>query len=328
MCPRVSQLAGEVTFIRTVRGDVRPADLGVTYAHEHVVIDGGRPVELNPDFLLADLDRMTAELLEARSAGLAAVVDAMPCDAGRNATKLAELSRRTGIHVVAPTGIHHERYYSPNHWSAHLPEEELADRFVADIELGIDANDYGSTVVNRTSHRAGVIKIAGSEGGPSARDARIFQAAASAHVRTGAPILTHCENGTGALEQVELLRSSGVAPDAIALSHVDKVVDRGYQRAVLDAGAFVEYDQAFRWADRPNGTLQLIEWAVEDGRADRILLGMDAARQGYYRAWGGSPGLAYLLTDFTAMMDDRGIGEDVRRRLFIENPARAFAFSM
>ena len=46
-----------MTFVRTVLGDVEPEDLGPTYAHEHLVIDGGRPVELYPDFLLADVDK-------------------------------------------------------------------------------------------------------------------------------------------------------------------------------------------------------------------------------------------------------------------------------
>ena len=52
-------------------------------------------------------------------------------------------------------------------------------------------------------------------------------AAAEAHARTDAPILTHCEHGTGALEQVKLLTDLGCAPGHIALSHVDKVVVRG-----------------------------------------------------------------------------------------------------
>ena len=65
-------------------------------------------------------------------------------------------------------------------------------------------------------HRAGVIKVAGSAGGPSARDARVIEAAAEAHHRTGAPILTHCEAGTGALEQVALLEDLGVDPSSSA----------------------------------------------------------------------------------------------------------------
>ena len=129
----------------------------------------------------------------------------MPCDAGRNAEKLADLARRTGLHLVAPTGLHHDRFYGPAHWSQRVTVDELAELFAADVKDGIDANDYSGPVVRRTAHRAGVIKIAGSDGGPSERDRRVFAAAAEAHRRTGVPILTHCEDGTGALEQVRLL---------------------------------------------------------------------------------------------------------------------------
>jgi phosphotriesterase-related protein len=312
-------------FVRTVLGDIPPTELGVTYSHEHLVIDGGRPVELAPDFLLADVDLLAQEVGEAVALGLRSVVDAMPADAGRNATKLAEISRRAGIHVVAPTGLHHERYYGPGHWSTRLGEEVLAALFVADIVEGIDVHDYSGPVVLRTEHRAGVIKVAGSTGGPSERDGRIFRAAAAAHAQTGVPILTHCEQGTGALEQVRLLTDSGVAAEHIVLSHVDKQVDRAYHRELLATGAFGEYDQGFRWGTAENGTLQLLEWMIEDGLSDRLVLGMDAARQGYLRVFGGQPGLTFLLAEFSEQMAERGIGEAERERFFVGNPARAFA---
>ena len=54
---------------------------------------------------------------------------------------------------------------------------------------------------------------------------------------------------------------------------------------------------------------------------------MDAARQGYYRAFGGSPGLPYLLTTFSDQLEARGLGPEIRHRFFVENPARAFAFA-
>jgi predicted metal-dependent phosphotriesterase family hydrolase len=316
-----------MTLVRTVLGDLSPDDLGVTYSHEHLVIDGGRPVAMHPDFDLGDVDRMVPEVEAAAALGLRAVVDAMPCDCGRNAVKLAELSRRTGIHVIAPTGLHHERYYGPDHWSVTEPVGAIAERFILDVTDGIDANDYAGPDVRRTPHRAGVIKVAGSVGGPSARDTRVFEAAAEAHYRTGAPILTHCEAGTGALEQVALLEDLGVDPSHVALSHVDKVVDRGYLQAVLESGAFAELDGSFRWGDGDNGTLRLLGWAIEDGLVGGILLGMDAARQGYYGVYGGSPGLTWLLGGFTDAMERAGIGADVRRRLFVDNPARAFAFA-
>ena len=315
-----------MTFVRTVLGDIDPGDLGVTYAHEHLVIDGGRPVEMSPDFLLADVGRLTDELRAGAAAGLQAAVDMMPADCGRNPAKLAELSRRSGVHLVAATGLHHERFYGPSHWSLRASEDELADLFVADLEDGIDERDYGGPIVRRTEIRAGIIKVAGSQGGPSERDAPIVRAAAAAHARTGAPIQTHCENGTGALEQVRLLVDAGMPADRISLSHVDKVVDRAYHRELFASGAYAVYDQAFRWGDRENGTLQLLEWAAEDGLLGQVMLGMDAARQGYYASFGGSPGLPYLLGEFSRAMKERGLDEAVRRALFVENPASAFAF--
>jgi len=313
--------------VRTVLGDVAARDLGVTYAHEHLVIDGGRPVEMSADFLLADVDKLTAELLAARSAGLEAAVDMMPADCGRNPRKLAELARRSGLRLIAATGLHHEKFYPPWHWSARATEDELADLFVADVVDGIDERDYGGPIVRRTDIRAGVVKVGGSEGGPSVRDQPMFRAAAATHARTGVPIHTHCEAGTGALEQIRLLTDGGVASEHLSLSHVDKVVDRGYHRELLATGAFVVYDQAFRWGDRPNGTLALLEWAAADGTLGQVMLGMDAARQGYYAAFGGRPGLPYLLTTFAAAMASRGLDAAMQRRIFVENPAHAFAFA-
>jgi predicted metal-dependent phosphotriesterase family hydrolase len=315
-------------FVRTVDGDIDAAALGVTYSHEHLVIDGGRPVELFPDFRLDDVERMTAELAPAVALGLRTVVDAMPADAGRNPRKLAEIARRAGVHVVASTGLHHARYYGAGHWSERASDTEIADLFVADVTDGIDERDYSGPIVRRTEHRAGAIKIAGSIDGLSPRDERIFAAAAEAHRRTGVPILTHCEAGTGASEQVRFLTDRGVAPGHLVLSHVDKVVDRGLHRELLSAGVVLEYDQGFRWRDKPNGTLQLIEWMLADGLGDGIVLGMDAARQGYLATYGGAPGLSYLLGEFSTALAERGVDDAARTRFFVENPARAYAFAV
>ncbi|MBX3030871.1 MAG: aryldialkylphosphatase [Chloroflexi bacterium] len=314
-------------FVRTVLGDIDPAELGVTYAHEHLVIAGSRTVEHYPDFRLDDVDKAIEELASAQALGLRSVVDAMPADTGRDVELLAEVSRRSGVHLVAPTGVHHQRYYPERHWSERLSIEEVTGLLVADITDGIDALDYGSPIVKRTPYQAGVIKVAGSTDGPSARDARFFEAATAAQQQTGCPILTHCENGTGALEQAALFATLGARLDHVALSHVDRIVDRGHQRELFASGVSVEYDQGFRWKDAPNGTLQLLEWAAEDGHLDQVVLGLDAARQGYWAAYGGAPGMAFLLGDFAASMRDRGLGDAEQHQLFVTNPARLYAFA-
>jgi len=238
-------------FVRTVVGDIDPGALGVTYAHEHLVIDGGRPVQLEPDFELSDVDAMATEVGAAVELGLAAVIDAMPCDCGRSATKLAELSRRTGLHIVGPTGLHHDRFYGPAHWSHRLDVDQLADLFVADIEDGIDRYDYSGPIVERTPHRAGIIKVGGSDGALSERDKRVFDAAAAAHRRTGAPILTHCEKGTAGIEQARRLADGGVDLEHVALSHVDKVVARGYPRELAATASHSNTTARSAGATRP-----------------------------------------------------------------------------
>jgi phosphotriesterase-related protein len=312
-----------MSHVRTVLGDLDPAELGITYAHEHVIIAGGRPVELSPDFLLDDVDLATAELVAAKMVGLGAVVDAMPADCGRDVLALAEVSRRSGVHVIAPTGLHQERFYDARHWSRRASVDELVELYVADVETGIDAEDYGGPIVRRTGHRAGVIKVGGSGAFPSERDRRVFTAAAIAQVRTGCPILTHCEDGRFGLEQVRLLVDAGADAAHVVLSHVDKVVEREYHRELAAAGAILEYDGAFRWKDGPNGTLRLLGWMAEDGLLDRVVLGLDAARRGYWTVYGGAPGMAYLLDGFDRAMRAIGLDDAALRAIFVANPARA-----
>ena len=223
-----------MTFVRTVLGDIDPADLGVTYAHEHLVIDGGRAVELVPDFLLADVDGWRGAG-GGPAPGLRTVGRHDAVRRRRNPTKLAELSRRTGVHLVAATGPPSRALLRPAHWSLASTVDELAERFVADIEDGIDADDYRGPVARRTAHRAGVIKVAGSDGGPSARIAASSWRGPRPPAN-GVPILTHCEGGTGALEQVRVLTAPASTAEHVALSHVDKVVDRAYHRDSFERG--------------------------------------------------------------------------------------------
>jgi 5-phospho-D-xylono-1,4-lactonase len=307
-----------VTLVRTVAGDIDPADLGVTYAHEHLIIDGGALPEIDPSFRLDSVDDAVTELRPAVEMGLRTVIDAMPPDAGRNVTKLAAIATRAKVHVVASTGVHIARYYPAGHWTHDASTEAFATRFRAEIQDGIDG----------TVHRAGLIKIGGSKDALSARDLRAFAAAAIVHRETGVPILAHCTDGTAALEIVGVLGAAGFDLGHLVLSHTDKIVDRGYHRELLSAGATVAFDGGFRWRpDQANGTLQLLDWLLEDGFGDQLMLGMDAARRSYWSVYGGAPGMTFLLEGFSRLMAERGIDAAMRRAMFVTNPARVFAFA-
>jgi phosphotriesterase-related protein len=110
-----------------------------------------------------------------------------------------------------------------------------------------------------------------------------------------------------------------VPPDRVILSHTDKVLDRGYHRELLAAGAFVVYDQGLR---SPEGTARLVRWMVEDGHAGRLLLGTDGARRSLWSVLGGSPGLAALATGLGRRLAGE-LGPAVMERIWVANPAAA-----
>jgi len=317
---------GLVAWVRTILGDIEPEALGVCYAHEHLIIDRSFPTDRYPDFLLNDQDKAVAELTTFRNDGGQAMVDSMPCDCGRNVRLMAEVSRQTGVHLLIPTGLHLPQYYDSGHWGGIYDVDELTELFVADIREGIDERDYNGPLVKRTPHRAGLIKVATGETWTD-RERRAFEAAAAAHRQTGAPILTHTEQGALALDQVEVFEAGGVDLKHVVLSHLDRRPDLAYHREILATGVKVEYDSAFRWSGgKANPTLDLVLALIEPF-PDQLMLGMDAARRRYWKAYGGSPGLSFLLNEFSTMLTQAGLHEDQLTQIFIQNPREAYAFA-
>ncbi len=315
-----------MSFVRTVVGDIDPSQMGVTYSHEHIIIEESFPVLQNPDFLLNDTTKISAELKEVYMAGGRTMVDTMPAACGRNVMKLAEVSRLSGIQIIAPTGIHLPVYYPPHHWQFYLSEEQLIQLFIDDVVIGIDRYDYCSPVVERTSHKAGMIKLASGDEPFDDNLKKIFRAVVATHKQTGVPILTHTNAGRHAVEQAELFHQLGADLRHVVISHVDRCNDWGYHQALMQTGVRVEYDSAFRWKpDRENFTFLLLEKLLPD-YPDQITVGMDAARNTYWKSYGGKPGLTYLLTDFVTELHKRGLA-DYQKKIFIENPRQLYAFA-
>jgi len=314
-------------IVRTVLGDIDPAALGATYVHEHLILDSPLIAKEMAHIHLPSVEDAVAEAKLAAAAGAAAMVDAMPCAGGRHPDRLAKVSRRSGIHVVATTGLHTEKYYASHRWALELDVEVAAELFRADIAEGIDRFDYTGPVVQRSEVRAGIIKIATAAAQPNERARRLFAAAVAAHTATGAPILTHCEAGVGAMEQVELLTDLGMDLSRVVISHTDKVADPRYHDALLATGVNLEYDQALRQdPNEETGTAWLLAEMVRDGFADQIMLGTDGARRSLWTTLGGSPGLAYLRDGFVNVLHSHGIDDATTEKLFVANPARFLSF--
>ena len=182
-----------VTSIRTVLGDIEPEDLGPTYAHEHLVIDRAGFVE--PAGLPARRLSTRPSPSSTSRVRSASPRSSTRCRAaGRNVVKLAEASRRSGVHVVASTGLHLSQWYPADGWTEHESADSSRPVSKPTSSKGSTPHDYRGAFVERSEHRAGVIKIAGSAE-LTDRERRVYEAAAAAHARTGCPILTHCTDG-------------------------------------------------------------------------------------------------------------------------------------
>ncbi len=310
-------------MIRTVTGDRDPSDLGVTMAHEHLLMTGGWPVRHEPDFRLDSVDAAVAEVGRFAGAGGAALVEMTPLGFGRDPDGLAEVSRRTGVAVVAATGFHKLGYYADTHWLHHYTEEQIADLLVAELVEGLDRGGYEGPLVDRSPARAGVVKLATEyhRAGPAVE--RLAAAIGLAHARTGAPVSTHTEKGTMAHAQLDLLEAAGVAPDAVILGHVDHNPDPGLLGELASRGAYLCCDMPGRVKYGPDSqTLDLLAALDAAGHRDRILLAGDLARRSYWPAYGGGPGLDYVLTTFVPRLHAMGLDRLAEQALVV-NPARA-----
>jgi predicted metal-dependent phosphotriesterase family hydrolase len=316
------------SFIRTVLGDRTEIADGTVYGHEHLIIDSPLIADRFPHIHLWDVDTAVEEVQACQEAGAVLMLDAMPVSSGRDVIRLARISQRTGVDIVTVTGLHHDRYYGPLHWSNRVEVDELVDLFVDDLTVGVDEFDYTSPIIRRTAHKAGVVKVATSGAQPDSRDERNLVAAARASVLTGAPILTHCEGGFGGVAQVEYLIKEGVTPQSIILSHVDKAHDIDYLKDLADAGVVLELDQALREFDKElsSVTVRAIYALVDAGYESQLIVGTDGARRDLWTSLGGTPGLAWLSDGLPSRLKQAGLSDTHIADIMGRNAVRALTW--
>ncbi|MGW7088241.1 phosphotriesterase family protein [Streptomyces sp. NPDC054871] len=299
-----------VRAVRTVLGDIDPAGLGTCDAHDHLFLS-------SPQLPGQELNSPTSaieELAAFRDAGGESLIQWTPHGMGRRAEDLPELSRASGVRIVAATGLHQAAHYAPELLSR-LRADGLADLFVREVTEGIAD----------TGVRAGLIKVAGGFHGLDAHARWTMEAAAEAHHATGAPIAVHLELGTGALDVLDLLCGElNVPADRLILGHLNRSPDLAIHHQAAEAGAYLAFDGPSRANHATDWRMpEAVQALAHAGFADQLLLGGDTTTSGA-RAVNGGPGLPYLLRRVRPRLE-LALGEEVVGRMLKENPARAFA---
>jgi phosphotriesterase-related protein len=306
-----------MSFVRTVCGDVPASELGRCYGHEHLM--GQPPPDCaTPDLTLDSEHAALHALSHFRTAGGDALVEMTTRDYGRDPAGLRRLSENSGVHVIAATGFNKDKF--SRRYVKDRTARELADTFARDVTEGIGETDV----------RAGVLKAASTLDEISDAAQTVFRAVACAHRETGAPISTHTEAGTMALEQIDMLTADGVPPEHITIGHLDRRLDWAYHRKIAETGVFMGFDQISKEKYASDRTrIDFILRLFEECFGQQVLLSGDLARRSYWPAYGtgGGPGFTYILWRFVPWLRKEGLSEDAIRALLIDNPARAFAFA-
>ncbi len=303
-----------VKKIHTVLGAIEPSALGRTLMHEHVFCDiyrvTGRLNELLNDEALA-----VEELAALRAVGGTALVEVTTPDLGRDPLALRRVAETTELHMVMGTGWYRQPFYPPEIDA--LSTIELADMMIAELTDGVAG----------TGVRAGIIgEIGINLDYATAQEERVLRAAARAHKATGAPITTHASMYPVGLVQLEILKDEGVDLSRVIIGHCDTCLDQSYHLAILETGAYVQFDTVGRNHMNPDSRrASAFAELVRLGWTHKLLLSSDRCHRSDLCAFGGV-GYGYVFTTFFDMLRTEGIDNEALDTISIENPRCALAW--
>ena len=306
--------------IHTVKGPVEIDSLGLILPHEHLFTDLRGPHV--PEYAQGDpsavLEVVEPYLAEAAAAGATALVECSTIGVGRNVAVLQALANATSIHIVAPTGVYRDAFIPAS--LRGVSEDYLADLWTTELTEGIEG----------TSIRAGFIKLAMSDDGPTPLEIRNLRAAVNASQRTGAIIASHTIGGTVAKKEMDVLEEAGHDLQRFIWIHAQTEPDVSVLKEAARRGAYIELDSVGAPHQSQPQLLDVAVALIEAGHVDHLLLSHDA---GWYSPGqpdglpdGGYRGYTALMKDFLPALSARVISDEQLRQITVHNPVRAFAF--
>ncbi|MCH8282261.1 MAG: phosphotriesterase-related protein [Chloroflexi bacterium] len=311
--------------VNTVLGPIEPADLGFTLSHEHLGTNAAGLRHTYPDFVDRSgiIEQAVAELKVAYDEGLRTIVDVSTIDLGRDVAMMEEVSRKSGVNIVAATGNH---LAVPRPFGDVSPDV-IAPLYVKEIEEGIEG----------TGIKAGIIKVASDRGGVTQPQEVVLRAAARAHNRTGTPISTHTWSPDRVGDQqVRILEEEGVDLNRVYIGHSNDDFDMDYLLGLLDKGVWLGLDRypGGRVPGTPNWEqrTEIAKKLIDAGHRDRIMLSHDysvpKARHGAEvqeeRRRANPDGYSFIARKVLPRLKELGASDDDIHQIMVENPRRFF----
>lgn len=309
----------------TVLGTITEKEMGHTQPHEHVYIVGTIDQLRCREICINNFPASMEELKLYRKAGGNTVVDANPLATGRDALALKDLSRLTGVNIIACTGYHIPKFYPKDHWIWNTSAEKLADLFADEVENGMYEDGTWYWPEYQTKCKAGLIKaMINSKGLKNPRTTELLTAAGLAARRTGASLMLHTE-GVDVLEAIDLLAGKlGISEKKLLICHVDRQAeDYSIHEAVAKTGVYLEYDTITLFEfHNVASELRLLRHMIDRGFLKQLLISTDPTTD-RLKNYSGSVGMDYILTEVIPLMRQSGFSEDEINGMTRENPWEA-----
>lgn len=329
-------------MIETVLGPVAPGELGVVSTNEHVLTDSRRLLRptreggalegpIRPE-ILGDLrwswmslpDNLTldsepdavAELASAERAGLDTIVEATSWGMGPSHARLAEISRASGVRIVAAYGTYIDKTL-PDEWR-NRSEADIERAFSQALTKGIPGAGF----------RAGLLGLLGTSAEITPAEMRALRAAARAAAAAGAAVSIRLDGAARRGPEVaEILTGQGLAASSILFCNMDKVLDPVYVREVSDTGAVVEFafGSEHHFADRARDAtdterLQFLTRFLDDRPQAAVTLSCSVWTKGQLSRHGGM-GYGHVVRRVAPALRRLGIPADRLDAILVRTPA-------
>lgn len=336
--------------VLTVLGPIEPDEVGPALLHEHLIntIDRMVPVPTDPELLrlyeqpvslenLAEIRWSRAgmlsrdnidqgpmelrvdELRDLHAAGGRTLCEVSVVGLRGDVRELPELSRRSGVHIVAGTAFFVEALTPAEYLSWDIGQ--LADFLIREHREGIAESGI----------RAGMIGEVGTGAPLMPFEERSLRASVRAMKVTGMGIMVHTDPwAKEGLRVVDVLEDAGADLSRVVIGHLNPTLpDVAYHRAIAERGAIVGYDLCGYDIVQTDGRFPAYDWETADavaqlvaeGFADRIILSQDTALKTDYLRCGGW-GYGHVFRRVVPLLRERGVPEDAIRRITVDTPAR------
>lgn len=340
-------------FVQTVTGAVKKEDMGITLVHEHLFNDLSSVVDepyypfsfhlinkkvsadlqwglrYDPycccdNMAKKDIDDVIYEVNHFSQLGGKTIVDATGSQSiGRDVQRLAEVARRTGLNIIASSGLYIEKFEG----SALSKDIDILAQCIDD-ELNQGISD--------TRIRAGMIGEIGIS--PFFTDNEKNNLIAASLAQTNNPHIAmniHMPGWQRRGDEVIdiVLNECAVRPEKVSLAHSDPSgKDLDYQRRLLDRGVWLEFDMIGLDISFPKegvapgviDTVEVIYKLIELGYANQLVFSHDVFLKQMWAKNGGN-GWGFVPNVFLSLLAAKGVDCTIIKQLCTLNPANLLA---